>query len=65
MTVHLTTRVVAERLGKSRATVLRLAESGELPGTKLPGETGTWIFTTTDVEAYVARQIAKLSGGAA
>lgn len=65
MTLHLTTALVAERLGKSRDTVLRLVDAGELPAEKMPGKTGTFIFRADDVEAYVAKRAAELTAAAA
>lgn len=44
----------AEILGVSRATVLRWADADRdirLPGHKLPGETGAYVFDRADVEA--------------
>jgi hypothetical protein len=48
----LSTAQVAEILGKSTATVKRMALSGALtPALKLPGDTGAYLFTREDVEA--------------
>ena len=47
----LTTAEVAEILGKSTATVKRMALAGELPhALKLPGDTGAYLFHPKDVE---------------
>jgi excisionase family DNA binding protein len=48
----LSTAQVAELLGKSTATVKRMALAGTLPpAMKLPGETGAYLFRVEDVEA--------------
>ncbi|WP_461168310.1 helix-turn-helix domain-containing protein [Tsukamurella serpentis] len=43
------------RLGKSRATVKRMAVDGRLPATKLPGPLGAYLFDPADVDAYAER----------
>lgn len=49
----LSTAEVAVLLGKSRATVKRMALSGNLkPALKLPGDTGAYLFDPKDVEAF-------------
>jgi excisionase family DNA binding protein len=51
----LSTAQVAEVLGVSKATVKRLALSGELPhALKLPGDTGAYLFDRKDVERLKA-----------
>ncbi len=48
---------VARRLRKSRSTVLRLVEKGELPyEIKLPGTTGSYLFSSSVVEMYRRNQ---------
>lgn len=48
---YLTTKQVAERLGKSVATVKRMAADGRLPyAVKVPGDTGAYLFDPTDIE---------------
>ena len=52
---YLTTKQVAERLGKSVATVNRMAADGRLPyAVKVPGETGAYLFDPADIERLVA-----------
>ena len=47
----LSTAQVAVMLGKSTATVKRMALAGTLPpAIKLPGETGAYLFDRADVE---------------
>lgn len=50
---YLTTRQVAERLGKSIATVKRMAADGRLPyAAKVPGETGAYLFDADEIDAH-------------
>ena len=52
---YLTTKQVAERLGKSIATVKRMAADGRLPyAVKVPGDTGAYLFDPADIEAQRA-----------
>ena len=51
---YLTTRQVAERLGKSVATVKRMAADGRLPhAVKVPGDTGAYLFERHVILALV------------
>ena len=53
----LTTAQVAERLGKSIATVNRMATDGRLCAVlELPGDRGARWYRVVDVEAYEATQ---------
>ena len=48
----MTTAQVADRLGRSVPTVIRLVNSGKLaPATKLPGIRGAYMFTRESVDA--------------
>lgn len=40
---------LADRLGVSISTALRRCQSGEVPATKLPGRTGTWVIKLSDL----------------
>lgn len=52
---YLTTKQVAERLGKSVATVKRMAADGRLPyAVKVPGDTGAYLFDPSVVEHNAA-----------
>ena len=45
-------------MGKSQATVLRLARRGEIVGRKLgEGKTASWAFTGESVEEYLSRDL--------
>lgn len=49
----LTTRQAAERLGKSIATITRLARTGALRSEwKAPGDTGAFYFTADALDEY-------------
>lgn len=49
---HIGTAQAAELLGRSVATVKRLAKSGDLPYVfKMEGETGAYVFSRTAIEA--------------
>jgi excisionase family DNA binding protein len=51
----LSTKEVAVILGKSKATVKRLALTGKLPhAAKVPGDTGAYLFDKAAVEAFKA-----------
>ncbi len=50
----LSVRELAEVLRLSDRTVYRLAQSGEIPGFKVGG---SWRFSRTDVEDWMARQV--------
>jgi len=51
---YVSTAEVAQLLGKSTATVKRMAQKGSLPpAMKLPGETGAYLFDRALVETYV------------
>lgn len=52
----------AEELDCSTETVARLARTGELPGTKLGGRTGAWVFDAAVVRMF--KQQAQKSPGA-
>lgn len=55
----MTTEQVAERLGITIRTVLRMAADGRLPASfKVPGRTGTYLFNRQVVEMY-ARHLAR------
>lgn len=45
------TREAADILGVDPATVTRLANDGKLAHTKLPGQTGAFVYERADVEA--------------
>lgn len=52
---YLTTKQVAERLGKSVATVKRMAADGRLPyAVKVPGDTGAYLFDPSVIEHHAA-----------
>lgn len=51
---------VARSLRAERSTIIRWARSGDLPGHKLPGKTGSWVFRAGDVEAHRSALIARL-----
>lgn len=44
----------AELLGVDRSWVLKLAREGALDATKLPGRTGSYVFTRAEIERYKA-----------
>ncbi len=46
---------VAEMLGKSLRTVQRMAEAGDLPAEKMPGQTGAWLFDAATID-YLTRR---------
>jgi excisionase family DNA binding protein len=52
----LTSPQVATMLGKSIRTVQRMAEAGELPAMKLPGETGAYVYDPTEIELWQLRR---------
>lgn len=55
----LTASQVAQRIGRSSATVRRLAETGDLPAAaRLPGPNGPVLFLEADVERYLAARAA-------
>lgn len=52
---YLTTAQVAEKVGRTVATVNRWAAEGRLkPAHKLPGDTGAYLYRRTDVEDLLA-----------
>ena len=52
-----TTQEAAERLKVSRRTVARMVDSGELTAHhKLPGRTGAFLFTASEIERAVLRR---------
>lgn len=54
----ITTTEVAKLLGIDPRTVQRKAISGELPTvSKLPGETGAYLFSRTAIEALVVKAV--------
>jgi excisionase family DNA binding protein len=56
---RMTTSQVAERLGVTIRTVVRMAVDGRLPAAfKVPGKTGTYLFDRQVVEMF-ARQAVK------
>lgn len=57
----LTTLQAAQILGKSHDTVTRLAAAGEIAATKMPGRTGSYIFTPESVEAYLHARSAEVA----
>lgn len=55
MTKHqtfLSAAEVARQMGCSPSTVLRRITRGELPATKLPGRTGSYVIDAEDLERY-------------
>lgn len=48
----LTTAQVAEVTGWSVTSINRWAAAGSLPGRKLPGRTGAWLFHRNVVEMF-------------
>ena len=53
----LTTAEVAERLGRTARTVVRLVEAGDLtPVTKTPGIRGAYLFAERDVTRYLTKR---------
>lgn len=56
---HVGTAKAAALLGKSPATVKRMAKSGELPYLfKMDGETGAYVFSRAVLAAYLKAQVA-------
>ncbi len=53
---HLNAREVAELFGVSHRTLMRMVKAGDLPAEKLPGRTGSYIFTEDDVAAALAKR---------
>jgi len=47
-------REAAALLGVDRSWVLKLVREGALGATKLPGRTGSYVFTRAEVEHYKA-----------
>jgi excisionase family DNA binding protein len=61
MAVNLmTTAQVAERLSRDVRTVHRMVEDGRIEATKLPGETGAYLFEPAEVERVAAELAAEL-----
>jgi hypothetical protein len=57
---------VAARLGKSKRTIHRLVDSGQLlPAMRYPASNGGYLFAEADVDRYEAEQIAATAGGVA
>lgn len=50
------TAEAANILGVDRATVVRWASSGQIKATKLPGQTGAFVYQRSDVEKLAAKR---------
>lgn len=46
----------AALLGRSKKSVQRGIQSGQIPATKLPGKTGAWLISRTVVDRMVREQ---------
>lgn len=56
----ITTKEVAEQLGRSKATVKRMAADGRLPYvTKVSGDTGAYLFDPAAVAEFAASEVAQ------
>lgn len=52
-------REAAHMLGVDRSWVVKLAREGVLAATKLPGRTGSYVFTRAEVERHRAASAAR------
>lgn len=52
----LSTRETASRLGLTRYSLYRLVKAGAIAPTKLPGQTGAYVFEPAEVERVAAER---------
>ncbi|MEV8134329.1 helix-turn-helix domain-containing protein [Microbacterium aurantiacum] len=54
----ISTAEAAKRLNEDPRTVQRKAKSGAYPAQKLPGDTGSWVFSEADIDRIIAERAA-------